>query len=354
MTAEHRRSDFVRERRNQRRGPSQVNKSRRNSARREMPPMVSRSGMVVSPAVELKRRNKKQLRNRRRFDVAIGSTGAEIRFPAVAVPRVGWRVLSLLILAGLGFAFYWLWTAPQFSVTTDRVVVKGINRIEEEMLLDKAGILNQPVFLVDPDDLTENLPGKIPALESIDISVGLSGKVVIEAVERIPVIAWDQESISSISWVDVNGMIFPSLGTSEGLVNVKANAAPPTPPVQVSEQGLETAGQDLADAEDPGNAENSVNVNTPVQLLEPALVDGILNLSKGLPEGSQLVYDGEHGFGWQDPDFGWMVYFGKELDQTNLRLKIYTEIVNMFENKERKPILISVEYMHAPYYRMEP
>jgi hypothetical protein len=94
--------------------------------------------------------------------------------------------------------------------------------------------------------------------------------------------------------------------------------------------------------------------NEAALLLEPELVDGIINLAKDLPEGSQLIYDGQHGFGWQDPEFGWMVYFGKELDQTDLRANIYAEIMNMFINKERKPVLISVEYLHAPYYRMEP
>jgi cell division protein FtsQ len=353
MTTQQRRSELVRERRKQRRNYGQTSKSRRNSSRREMPPMVSRTGMVVSPPEELKRRGKKQLKTRRRYNVSIGSTGAELSFRSVPVPKVGWRVLSFITLVVMGFAFYWLWTSPQFKVSMDRVVVAGIERIDKETLLNKAGILNQPVFLVDPTDLKENLPVEIPALESVAVSVGMTGEVTFDAVERVPVLAWDQESISSVSWVDENGMIFPAIGSSQGLVYIKANAAPPAPSAPVVEEEVSLQGT-KGDAKASANAETEAQTDAPVQLLEPVLVKGILNLSQGLPEGSQLVYDGQHGFGWQDPENGWMVYFGKDLDQPELRLRIYAAIVDMFTQKERKPVLISVEYLHAPYYRMEP
>jgi len=316
--------------------------------------MVSRAGMVVSPPVAKKQRGKKTLKNRRRYNLAVGATGAEISFPVVAVPKVGWRVLSFLLLAGLAFAFYWLWTSPQYTVTIDRVVVNGITRIDEESLLEKAGILNRPVFLVDPGDLSENLPGKVPALESLEVSVGLSGEVVIDAVERVPVIAWDQESISQVSWVDLNGKIFPAIGTSQGLVYIKASAAPPSPRVSTFDEastGSLDAENQTGDGE-PGTLNGEQLL--PEQLLEPQLVKGILNLAQEMPAGSELIYDGEHGFGWQDPEFGWMVYFGAELDQTTLRIKVYEAIVEMFSQKQRKPVLISVEFLHAPYYRMEP
>ena len=76
-------------------------------------------------------------------------------------------------------------------------------------------------------------------------------------------------------------------------------------------------------------------------------------LSQMVPEGSQLLYDGDRGFGWENLEYGWMVYFGKQIDQPELRLKIYQAIVATFEEKQRKPILISVEFIHAPYYRMD-
>ena len=316
--------------------------------------MVSRAGMMVTPSIDQKRRGKNQFKQRRRYDVAVGTTGAEISFPAMAVPRVGWRGLSFLLLAVFGFAFYWLWTSPAYTVTMDRVEVNGLSRIEKSSLLEKAGILNEPVFKIDPSSLSTSLPNQVPALQSLDVSVGLKGDVVFEVVERIPVIAWDQQSISQVSWVDVDGKIFPAIGSSQGLVYVKANALPPTPAEAVSEEvgGLETETTTEAESAQASSAQAEHPADE--QLLDPDLVQGILNLAEALPAGSELVYDGLHGFGWADPEYEWMVYFGKELDQTDLRIKVYSAIIDMFSQKERKPVLISVEYLHAPYYRMEP
>jgi len=309
---------------------------------------------MVAPTVAQKRGGKKQIKQRRRFDVAVGTTGAEISFPAVAVPKVGWRVMSFFLLVLLGFAFYWLWTSPAYTVTTDRVVVNGLSRIEKASLLEKAGILNRPVFMIDPGSLSANLPTQVPALQSLDVSVGLQGDVVFEAVERVPVIAWDQQSIPQVSWVDVDGKIFPALGSSQGLVYVKANDPPPTPPATVSEEEISFETETAAGTDSAQGSDAQAEQPADEQLLDPVLVQGILNLAQALPAGSEMVYDGEHGFGWMDPEFEWMVYFGKELDQTDLRIKVYIAIIDMFSQKERKPILISVEYLHAPYYRMEP
>ena len=72
------------------------------------------------------------------------------------------------------------------------------------------------------------------------------------------------------------------------------------------------------------------------RLLDPDLVPNLLILARSVPEGSQLVYDRDRGFGWEDPTYNWMVYFGKQLDQPDLRLKIYQAIAEMFEEKQRQ------------------
>ena len=112
----------------------------------------------------------------------------------------------------------------------------------------------------------------------------------------------------------------------------------------------EQAALDAAEEEDAELVEDDGKE----QLLAPDLVQNLLVLAASLPEGSTLVYDGTHGFGWEDPTFGWMVYFGKHLDQPELRLKIYQTVAATFLDKQRQPVLISVAYLHAPYYRMEP
>ena len=345
MTTEQRRSEIVRARRGQRKNVVRSSRSAKENGR-QMPPMVSRTGLVGTPN---NRNGKRSAANRRRVDVPFGSGSAELRLPGIAVPGVGWRALSFVILVVLGLALFWMLTSPQFTVSAGSVTVNGLSRIDKDSLLAQSGILNRPVFLINPDKLTEELPKDVPALESVDVSVSLGGKVKIKAVERTPVLTWDQADLKQVSWVDVQGRIFPAIGSSDNLLYVLANDAPPAPPR-------------LATVEDHQGYLSGKATETPEvveeegkeRLLEPELVQNLMVLSRALPEGSVLVYDGTYGFGWEDPTYGWMAYFGKHLDQPELRLKVYAEVVAMFEEKQRKPIMISLEYLHAPYYRMEP
>ena len=348
MTTEQRRSEMVRARRSSRTGSSGKRKSQKSSFSRQMPPMVSRSGMVSNRPAAVPRRGGKKTTNRRRYDVALGTAGAELRLPAMAIPRVGWRVASFVLMLIFGFAFFWVWNSPQFTVSEDRVTVDGLQRVDKLSLLEKTGALNQPVFLMDVEKLEETLPEKIPALEKINISVGILGSVAFDVVERVPVLTWDQESIGQVSWVDDKGMLYPAIGSSEGLIYVQANARPPGPSV---DETLTANAETIAATQ---SGEKAVSQSSSGQLLEPELIAGLVYLQKNyLPAGTTLVYDGDHGFGWQDPDMGAMVYFGKKLDKVAMRYAVYQAIANMFSDKERKPVLISVEYLQAPFYRLE-
>jgi hypothetical protein len=349
MTTEQRRSELVRARRSQRKSKTTGSRSSNGSSQRPMPPMVSRNGMVTPPSASQPRRRSQQSTSRGRVDLPLGSGAAEITLRGVPLLSISWRAASFGLLAVFVFLFFWLWSSPQYTVSSDRVTVNGLMRVDKSMLLDRAGIINLPVFRIDPAKLAATITEKIPAVAEAQVSVGINGAVVIEVVERIPVLTWEQESLSQVSWVDLDGRIFPALGSSENLVVIKANAAPPIPakPLVAEEQSLTEDEDDDSPLPTPEPALED-------QLLRPEMVSGIMTLSQALPEGGTLVYDGSRGFGWEDPQHGWTVYFGKQLDQSELRLTVYQQIVAMFEEKERKPVMISVEYVHAPYFRMEP
>ncbi|MFN2145871.1 MAG: cell division protein FtsQ/DivIB [Anaerolineales bacterium] len=347
MTAQQRRSEIVRARRGQRRSTTSNARASRNSATRQMPPMVSRRGMVT-PIQQPATRRKSQDAGRRRVDVPLKAGNAEIRLPAVALPHVGWRALSFLMVIGLGLALFWMMTSPAYSATDERIQVDGINRVDRNILLANSGILNQPVFLISPSDVAEKLPEAITALESVEVSVKMNGTVTIEAVERVPVLTWDQEGMIQPSWVDIQGRLFPAMGSSQNLVYVYANDYPPVPARELVASAEDEVPRDPAEMKETDEDKGRET------LLDPALVPNLLLLARSVPEGSQLIYDGERGFGWKDPTYEWMVYFGKQLDRPEMRLKIYQAIADMFENKQNKPAVISVEFIHAPYYRMEP
>ena len=71
-----------------------------------------------------------------------------------------------------------------------------------------------------------------------------------------------------------------------------------------------------------------------------------------MPAETVLVYDSAHGLGWNDPN-GWDVFFGVEDQDMDMKLLVYQALVDRLKSEGITPALISVEYLHAPYYRME-
>jgi hypothetical protein len=65
-----------------------------------------------------------------------------------------------------------------------------------------------------------------------------------------------------------------------------------------------------------------------------------------------LIYSHEHGLGWKDGR-GWEVYFGTDIQDIDMKLQVYKAILKEIKKKDVRPIFISVEFVHAPYYRLE-
>jgi hypothetical protein len=130
--------------------------------------------------------------------------------------------------------------------------------------------------------------------------------------------------------VDANGISFPMRGANDTLPSplVDANSAPP---VQVQ----------VADAES-GPLQN---------FLTPEMVSAIMSMSAQAPADTPLVYDAQHGLGWKDPQ-GWEVYFGDVRDM-GIKLTIYQALLKRLQEEGVTPALVSVEYIHSPFYRVE-
>ena len=83
------------------------------------------------------------------------------------------------------------------------------------------------------------------------------------------------------------------------------------------------------------------------------MVIAILSLADQAPDDVIVVYDPEHGLGWTDPR-GWVVYFGQDPSDMDLRLSMYQDTVDYLSNKGTLPAIISLEFIHQPYYRLQP
>jgi hypothetical protein len=86
--------------------------------------------------------------------------------------------------------------------------------------------------------------------------------------------------------------------------------------------------------------------------LSSDLMQAVATLSANVPQGAALVFDPKYGLGWSDPQ-GWTVYFGHTNGDTKLKLSVYQAMLEYLGKNNLKPVLISVEYPNAPFYRLE-
>ena len=294
-------------------------KSRRTT---KSSPVLMRSGKATMPV-----RRRKPARARRRYDVALGNTGAELRLPALPQVGLGWRAVSGLMAALLVALLFYFWNTPTYRVQA--VEVRGVQRLNAKHVNAALNLSGVPIFALDPAQLETILVQAFPEFSSVDVSLGLPNAVRVTVTERQPVVAWRQEN--STTWVDAEGIAFPPRGEVGAL------------PVVASEVSLAFSASEEALADDPA---------AKFRLLSPDLVAAIQSLSRHVPDGTLILYDPEFGLGWEDPQ-GWVVYFGMSPTEMETRLRIYEALSQKLVAEGVRPALISMEHMHAPYYKME-
>jgi cell division protein FtsQ len=283
------------------------------------PPVLVRNETSALPIDNRKRR-----KTRRRYDVALGSHGAELRLPSLPQVHFGWRLVSFLLVAVLAGAIYAVWTAPEFKVGT--VEINGLVRLTKEDIQTVLNLEGQPVFTVSPSNIKEDLAEAFPEIADISVTVGLPASVSVTLEERQPVLALrlGEEEL----WVDGDGVSFPPRGDSG-----------PLPVIE---------GEEIATLVSSEGSQGGTRY-------DPKMIQAVLALSSYVPPGRSLVFDEQHGMGWSD-ERGWQVYFGKNLadaGEIEMKLRVYDALVQRLDENGIWPQFISVEFLHAPYYRLE-
>ncbi|MFQ5616748.1 MAG: cell division protein FtsQ/DivIB [Anaerolineales bacterium] len=263
-------------------------------------------------------------RTRRRYDVALGVPGAELRLPALPSVRVSWRLASGLMVVLLLGLLYNFQNAPRFRV--NGVQATGLERLSDREVSLVLGLTDTPVFLLDPAQMQRDLLEAFPEFSSASVWVDWPNVVNVAVEERQPVLVW--KSAGKTVWVDAEGIAFPQRGKSAPAALVEAAGIPPAP----SPEG-----------DDP---------LAPHRMMTAELVSAILAVSELAPEETILLYDPKRGLGWKDPQ-GWQVYFGPDGVDMEQKLKVYRALVTRLLEEDIYPALISVEYLHAPYYRLD-
>ncbi len=313
------------------------------------PPVMVRTNMTVqAPAA------RKRSKTRRRYDVALGVPGAEMRLPALPQVRVGWRLISLVMVALLGAALYHLWNSPKYQVGT--VKVTGLQRLSSEQINTDLQVAGQPIFSLNPGAMRDQLMKDFPELKSVAVSVEWPNKVSVKVSERLPVLTWQQDG--KAFFVDADGMAFaPRPGEKPLGPVILASSSPPV--LLTGDQPAQTSLKDqlaaISQSSAAGQADQAAASPAQPTVVRPWLtqqmVAGILTLAKQAPKGTNVVYDRQHGLGWKDAG-GWNVYFGDGQDMA-MKLNVYKAIVQQLQSEDITPTFISVEYVHAPYYHTQ-
>jgi len=244
-------------------------------------------------------------------------------------PKPGLRLFSFFLVLFCAMDLYVMFSMDPFIVRSAHI--NGNNRISVQEIESASGAMDQPAAFINPLQLEHNIKVAFPDIDSVQVSVNIPAGLSISVSERTPVAAWQQDD--KTVWVDAKGYAFPARGEAPNLVTINALGAPPTP-VQA--------------AEDP-NSPPAIGAQA---FLASDLTDEIKTLSSYVPQGTILVFDPRYGLGWSDPA-GWTVYFGHSNGDTELKIRVYQAMIDYLSKNNLQPVLISVEYPNAPFFRLE-
>ena len=318
-------------------------RTRRQQSRKEMPKAPFGNNATRKPktnSVPVTRRGTKPVpvitRKKHTSYVPLKKKGAELQIPAIPSLQLGWRFISgavFLLSFAIVISFSSLSTFKISSVT-----LKGTQRLSPQTVLSQIDLADASIIQVEPEKVKSKVEENFPGVKNASVSVSLPANVTIQVEEREPVILWLLESNSY--WIDAQGVMFPVIGEAEVAQTVTASGdPPPAPEVFVPEVDEETDQISLL-------LEKSLPRTT------PKFVEAVLSLTDVVPEGTNLQYNPQFGLGWRDPR-GWLVYFGQDTENINTKLEEYQQILVELEQQNVTPTLIRLEFLHAPYYRLE-
>jgi cell division protein FtsQ len=306
----------------------------------------SRPVVVRGPISSIPLQKKNSSKARRQYHFSLNSMGAELRIPSLSGGLPGWRFLSgVLVFFTIG-VIYALFNLPLFQFGPAEIT--GNNRVAPNDIEAALNTEGTPAISAKAQDIEARLLAAFPDFSSVEVSIGLPASLSISVVERQPIISWVQGDTTS--WVDQSGNFFPVRGEAGSeLITIQADY---TPLISVVEPGSDTnLGTDV-ESQTSSDAAITDTAITTKPFLSEDLVSTILTLGSIAPSGSTMVYSAEHGLGWLDPQ-GWEVYFGSNVDDLDLKITEYEQIITDLKQKGITPVLVSVEFIHAPFYRLE-
>lgn len=304
---------------------------------------TARPVVIRNSSTSLPLKRNVQSKVRKQVVIPLSTPGAEIRLPALALVRPGWRLVSGILAIFLAFILYTIYNNPMFQLGP--VTVAGAQRLTADEINTALGVEGLPVIEAVPQQMETTLRRTFPDLAKVQVTVSLPAKLKVTVVERKPVLAWEQDG--KVTWIDADGIAFAPRGDAGPLPLVKAEGAPPkpaAPEAATTPPAATPAAKTISPAD---------GVEAPSAFMTPDLLKALIDLGAQAPKDTPVIYNPEYGMGWKDPA-GWQVYFGSSTTDMASKLITYHGIVAYLNKNGITPKLISVEFANAPFYRMEP
>lgn len=260
---------------------------------------------------------RKSTRNpRRRVDFSLPvATGAEVQLPAIPVMRSGMRVFAALLLIAVTALTVQLLTSSTYMLIAPEV--RGLKYLSVSEVRSLAQLDGYSLFSLDPQAVAAELEG-FPEILSAEVHLAWPNRVVIEIIERTPVVGWQEDGREW--WLSADGTGYLQQGSLEGMLKVSC---------------VESALQIGTDPLEP--------------VMDAGTIKAFVVLQQLLPAEPEFIYDLRYGIGYIDEQ-GWQVYFG-DGERIQDKVVLYQAIILDLEKKGQRPEFVSVEQLSTPYYR---
>lgn len=262
--------------------------------------------------------------------------------------RLSWRILSGVLTIVFISVIMIAWRSPDTHIMEVRV--DGLNRIKLEEVQEILNLQGQSIFTLQPTFIQRNLSLAFPEFKIIDTIVNLNNQVLLSVTERQPLITWKTDN--NILWIDEEGYMIPLRGEAGEMLMIESHHYPDFYYPSLNEEGVIEISKYHQKRNNWKSPLHSMEWFKYHQQITPALLNSILTLSALVPENKTLLYDPHRGLGWHDPH-GWMIFIGFNLENIIEKWMMYEKIVSELNQHGIQPTLVSIEYLHAPYYRLD-
>jgi hypothetical protein len=237
--------------------------------------------------------------------------------------------LLVIVIVGVGFAL----SSANFQVHQIDIMGTQNTRLVDD--IQHMGIQGQNIFLLDAGELTTRIE-TLPMVDSVNLSKQLPNLVIINVVERTPVLLWrTQQGTFS---VDSKGVVIAPASDTTGIDNLMTVVDVRERAAQQIHPGTLLNAADIAFA---------TQVNTRLQHL-PGVSSFTLRFNV-------VPGQGGHGSFIVVSSNGWLAYLGSADDNNPLdnRLIELQQILNLAQQKQLNLATIDLRFGLRPVYTLK-